>query len=120
MPLNAHYEKVILPWFFLFLGIIVASCLCSQLYQYPLTDWAVDDLPWTKTWLFTTVLDYYGSTFCLCAIALFNETNIVHGVLWSLGFCLLGSPVCCSYMVYRTWKKTIVFRDTKLVQGPYE
>jgi hypothetical protein len=93
-------KEYVVALLFLFIGIGIASMLMTVLYYYPLTYWAVNDISWTKTWLFMTVVDYYGSTFCLCSIAILNESGIT-GILWSLGFCLLGSPVCCAYVIYR-------------------
>ena len=92
------------------LGIAVLIGLSMTLHQYPLTDWAVDNLEWTRSWLFTTVLDYYGAALCLCVIAIVNEP-FVYGALWTLGFCLLGSPICCSYIVYRALSKSLVFTN---------
>ena len=60
----------------------------------------VTDLDWTKQWLITTVVDYYGAAICLCVITLLSEP-FPNGILWSIGFLLLGSPVCCLYCAYR-------------------
>ena len=59
---------------------------------------------------FNSFLDYYGVAMCLVVIALINE-QLLYGILWSLGFCLLGSPVCCGYIIYRVATKSIVFSN---------
>lgn len=77
--------------FFLGLGLAIFGYLSYMLHAYPLLRFAVHDLDWTREWLYMTVLDYYGVAFCLCAIAMASERLLIVGVLWSLGFCLLGS-----------------------------
>ena len=81
--------------------------------EFPLTDWAVNDIDWTRQWLYMTVVDYYGAAVCLVVIALLNEP-ILYGVLWGLGFCLLGSPICCSYMIYRVTMKSLEFSKPRI------
>lgn len=52
-----------------------------------------------------TVVDYYGACLCLCGIILATEQNNLHmGILWSVGCCLLGSPMCCMWMLVRLWR----------------
>ena len=46
----------------------------------------------------TTIYDYYGAAFCLCSVILSSEKRVA-GILWSLGCCLLGTPVCCAWVV---------------------
>jgi hypothetical protein len=60
-----------------------------------------------------STLDYYGAAICLSVIALHSE-KVPLGVLWSLGFCLLGSPVCCLYVANRCFTKSIVLREGDL------
>ena len=60
----------------------------------------VQDLDWTKQWLITTVIDFYGAAICLSVITIYSEP-FPNGILWSIGFCLLGSPICCLYCAYR-------------------
>mmetsp|Transcript_43890 Transcript_43890/g.99240 ORF Transcript_43890/g.99240 Transcript_43890/m.99240 type:complete len:84 (-) Transcript_43890:462-713(-) len=45
-------------------------------------------------------LTHPGAAFCLCGIILASEKP-VKGVLWSLGCCLLGTPVCCMWVISR-------------------
>jgi hypothetical protein len=75
----------------------------------------VSDLNWTKAWLFTTIWDYYGVAFSLSAIAISTE-DIPYGFLWTLGFCLLGSPVACAYIVMRLLFKTISLKDHETIK----
>ena len=50
--------------------------------------------------MWEAVLDYYGAALPLCGIAVASEPGM-SGWLWSLGFCLGGSPFCCAYVVLR-------------------
>lgn len=85
---------------FLLFGGAILVYLCTILAAFPLFDWAITDIRWCQAWLYMTVLDYYGVACCLAAIAVYSE-SLVLGVLWSMGFMLLGSPVCCAYVCYR-------------------
>jgi hypothetical protein len=86
--------------FFTLLGLGTFIAIAGTCYKYNLFDFATQDLDWTKQWLLTTVVDYYGCALCLCMIALLSEP-FPEGIAWSIGFCLLGSPICCIYCIYR-------------------
>ena len=58
--------------FFAVLGLAVFAMLSYTLNKAPLFEWKFDDLNWNNAWLIMTVIDYYGSTFCLCGVALYN------------------------------------------------
>jgi hypothetical protein len=79
----------------------IAVYLCLTLYETPLTDWATEDIRWSNNWLWMSTLDYYGAAACVSAVALSTETQRLRGLLWTAGFMLLGSPVCCAYVAYR-------------------
>jgi hypothetical protein len=83
------------------LGVTVAVHLFNVCLQYPLFPFSPEDIDWSNAWLYMTVLDFYGSTLCMCAIACYTEPNLLHGIIWSALFCLLGSPFVCAYTVYR-------------------
>jgi len=105
---SANRVSLIALAFFVFgLGILIYLSLI--LYSYPLFSFATHDIGWSNAWLYMTVLDYYGAALCLAAIALSSEP-IVLGLCWSVGFCLLGSPVCCAYIVYRC----LIFQNLSL------
>ena len=89
--------------FYYILGAVCSITLLQTLCTYPLWDWRIDDLEWVQAWLKMTVLDYYGAAFALSGIAL-TDHGLREGLAWSLGFCILGSPICCVYMMYRTFK----------------
>ncbi|GAB5355477.1 hypothetical protein AAMO2058_000208800 [Amorphochlora amoebiformis] len=95
-------------------GLGFFALLTYTLYLYPLTDWDINSVGWCRMWLYTTVFDYYGAAFCLCGIILHSETRMV-GTIWSLGCLLLGTPVCCLWIV--SW----IFRhgSLKLPNQPY-
>jgi hypothetical protein len=82
------------------LGLAVFVYLSTTLNSYPLFPFQMDNLDWTGAWLLMTVADYYGSTFCFSAIVACSEPPL-YATLWILAFNLLGSPFCCSYIVYR-------------------
>jgi hypothetical protein len=82
------------------LGFGVAIHLVYTLYAYPLFDFAFNDLDWTREWFYMTLLDYYSAAVCLSLIAIWTE-GALRGLLWSMGFILLGGPLCCLYIVYR-------------------
>lgn len=84
------------------LGIVCSVALGITLFTHPLWEWKLDNLDWVRTWLGMTVLDYYGAALALSGVA-FSEQSKREALAWSLGFCILGSPVCCAYMVYRVY-----------------
>lgn len=86
--------------FYAILGYICSIALVYTLLLHPLWHWNVSNVEWLQAWLRMTVVDYYGASLALAGIALVEE-GLYHGLWWSLGFLLLGSPVCCVYMVYR-------------------
>jgi hypothetical protein len=81
-----------------FLGLSVFVYLAVTLHAFPLFDWNFTNIHWTQAWLVMTVVDYYGSTLCLCGIVMYTEPNILYGLVWSLLMCLLGSPFACLWI----------------------
>jgi hypothetical protein len=77
-----------------------AVLLLRTLRDHPMFPFQPTSAAWSYSWLVTTVFDYYGAALCLCGIALSSEER-VPGLLWSAGFCLLGTPVCAAYMITR-------------------
>lgn len=59
-----------------------------------------------------TVVDYYGASICLSFIAILSE-EFPYGLLWAVGFNLLGGAVCCLYMAYRCMYTTPFLADKK-------
>jgi len=97
-PTAARKYKSIL--FYSTLLVITVSALGTTLYAYPLFPLQYDSsLAWTSRWLLTTVLDYYGASLCLGGIVLTSESTWTRGVCWNLGFALLGSPLCCLWII---------------------
>ena len=86
--------------FYALLGVACAVKLTSTLSAQPLFAFATDDIEWVRAWLWMTVADYYGAALPLCGIAIASQPGL-EGWLWAVGFCLLGSPVCCAYVVLR-------------------
>jgi len=97
-------KSVVLFYFALF-GVTL-STISWTLYHYPLFPINSESLAWSNTWLAATVVDYYGSTLCLCGIILSTSESWVAGIGWTAGCCLLGSPICCLWILYQVlWKK---------------
>ena len=86
--------------FYAGLGLAFTLCLGATLASEPLFPFQMGSLSWTAAWLLTTVADYYVSTLCLCGVIFASEPFGI-AVLWSLGTCLLGSPVCCAFVISR-------------------
>jgi len=87
-----------------FYGLLLVATLTGislTCYHYPLFPFQTDNLDWSVAWLLATVVDYYGSTLCLSGIVLASESSWIVGVAWVLGFCLLGSPLCCLWVILR-------------------
>ena len=85
------------------LGVFVFVYLCQTLSSQPLFPFQNESLDWCRTWLYMTVVDYYGSTWALSAIIAWSESPIV-ATCWILSISLLGSPFACAYIVYRLYK----------------
>eukprot|EP01031_Cornospumella_fuschlensis_P034040 gene34040-41200_t len=109
-------KRLILAGAFGIFGVFIAVCISNTLHAFPLFSFAVNDLAWTRAWLYTTVLDYYGVAVPLCFIAVLSE-DVPYGFMWALGFLLLGSPVACAYLTMRILFKTAVLADRER-EGP--
>jgi hypothetical protein len=85
--------------FYTILFIFTASTIVKTALVFPIFPFQPNSLEWNSNWLIATVIDYYGACLCFCGVILKSEENWIHGSLWCLGFCLLGSPICCLWMV---------------------
>ena len=98
-------------FFYLALGTACLSALALTLQAQPLFPFQLDSLPWSNAWLIMTVGDYYGSALCLRGFIVATEPA-AQAAAWSLGCLLLGSPVCCLYMLYRLhYRRTLRLFD---------
>ena len=82
------------------LFVYCAWSLFSTLSEHPLFPFQFSNLEWTAAWLKMTVVDYYGAALPLCGIVIASESPLA-GLLWSLAFCIGGSPFCCAYVISR-------------------
>lgn len=85
------------------LGVIATTIFYAIFHtnaNYNLFTWDFNNLEWSKAWLLTTVIDFYGATIPLIAIVFYTE-KLPYALLWTIGFCLLGSPVHITYAIYR-------------------
>lgn len=57
-----------------------------------------------------TIVDYYGVAIALSTIALCSE-DVPYGLLWTLGFLLVGSPAACAYLALRLLFKSATLAD---------
>ena len=89
-----------LLWYAALFCLTVAA-IATTAYQYPLFPFQTDDLDWANAWLMATVIDYYGSTLCYAGVVMASEDTWWAGILWVVGFLLLGSPVCCAWAFLR-------------------
>lgn len=87
--------------FYALLLIGTSTAIILTCTSQPLFPFQSDNLEWNNAWLIATVIDYYGACFCLCGVILSTEENLLVGALWSLGCCLLGSPICCLWILVR-------------------
>ena len=91
-------------WFYSILFTITTSMIIKTASNYPIFPFQTESLEWNNKWLVATVIDYYGACLCYCGIILGTEKYIMHGIIWSCGCCLLGSPICCLWILIRLWK----------------
>ena len=85
--------------FYAVLFIVTLSGLISTCNKYPLFPFNMESLDWSNAWLMTTILDYYGACLCFCGVVLSSEPSFKVGIAWTVGFCLLGSPICCIWVL---------------------
>jgi len=97
---NAIKNKNIALYFSVVGGFVTVYLMMVQ-NDHPLFSWATWDIEWVNAWLWMSVLDYYCCCACLSVIVAHTEAKWSHALAWITGFCLLGSPVCCAYVVYR-------------------
>jgi len=81
------------------LFVFLSYKISTTLYKFPLFPIQYDSIEWNSVWLLTTVFDYYGVCFCFGGIVLSSESSWVKGIAWNVGFALLGSPVCCLWVI---------------------
>jgi len=106
--------------FYAVLFLTTLIMLCQTLAKFPLFPFQMDSLDWTAAWLITTIVDYYGACLCFCGVVIGTEESVVKGVLWALSFCLLGSPVCCLWMVLHLWRCGGTLKLEKRARHQYE
>lgn len=85
------------------LFITTLTIISLTLIKYPLFPLQTSSLEWSNAWLAATVVDYYGACLCFSGVVLASEMRWSRGIAWVLGFCLLGSPACCLWVVLRLW-----------------
>ena len=94
------YNRNVLQLSFYTLVFLAAGfTITSTSYSYPLFPFQSDSLDWCKNWLVATVIDYYGAALCLCGVILSSEETWFQGLMWTTGCLLLGSPICCLWVL---------------------
>jgi hypothetical protein len=89
--------------FYVVLFLACAYNIISVSSKFPLFPFNMDSLEWSNAWLIATIGDYYGACLCFCGVVISSESTWTLGILWSLGCCLLGSPVCCLWTLLYLW-----------------
>jgi len=89
--------------FYGLVGAGFSTLLTVTLWRHPLIPLNTSSVDWCRSWLITTVVDYYGAALCLCGVAISSEPSW-QGWAWSAGFCALGTPVCTLYVASRLWR----------------
>ena len=89
--------------FYTGLFVVTLSTISWTLYNYPLFPLQTNSLEWSNAWLAATVIDYYGSTLCLCGVIFATADSLWAASIWIAGCCLLGSPVSCAWIIYQVW-----------------
>ena len=79
--------------------------LVKTLASFPLIPPSPNSLLWCRTWLATTVVDYYGAALALCGVIVSSEPKLSVGLAWSAGCCFLGTPFCCLYVAVRLLRR---------------
>ena len=85
------------------LSVACSFALVRTLRAQPLYPFKLDSIAWTTTWLWMTIVDYYGATIPLCAI-IYSSEKPLPATLWSLACLLLGCPFCCLYVALRAMR----------------
>ena len=77
-----------------------AYLLTLTMIAQPMFPLQPDSVEWCRSWLATTVADYYGAALVVCGVIFASERPPV-AVGWSLGCLLLGTPACCAWTISR-------------------
>lgn len=77
-----------------------ALLLLKTLRAFPLVPPSPNSLEWCRSWLWTTVADYYGAALAICGVILSTERP-PYSFAWAAGCLFLGTPVCCFYAAFR-------------------
>jgi hypothetical protein len=103
--------------FYIILLVVTLSTISWTTYQYPLFPLNTESLEWSNQWLTATVVDYYGACLCLCGVILSTEPTWFQGSAWVVGCCLLGSPVCCAWILSKVWwqGKSLSLAESSLI-----
>jgi hypothetical protein len=90
--------------FYIVLFIVTLSAIISTASKYPLFPFNTASLEWSNAWLIATVIDYYGACICFCGVVLSSEPSWRVGGAWVAAFFLLGSPMCCAWVLVWLFK----------------
>lgn len=115
ITMTSNMNQRAAPLFFysvLFIGTLVAISLTVA--RHGLFPFQMDSLEWSNAWLKATIVDYYGACLCFCGVVLSSEQSWLIGIAWVVGCCLLGSPVCCAWILCRLWRAGGTLRVAKV------
>ena len=57
-----------------------------------------NSLRWSQAWLLAALANHLGAALCVCGVIVATERPWP-AALWSLGCCLLGTPICAAYFI---------------------
>jgi len=86
--------------FYSLIALGFTALLLRTLKSFPLIPPSPSSLLWCRSWLWTTVADYYGAALALSGIIISTDPNW-RGFAWAAGCLLLGTPICCMYVASR-------------------
>jgi len=95
--IKRQYQTIILFYSVLFILLLCKVTTCF--YQFPLFPIQYESLEWNSAWLVTTALEYHGAALVLGGIVLSSESSWWKGIAWNIGFNLVGSPICCLWII---------------------
>lgn len=93
-------KRIVVVAFYAILFLVTLVTISITTHRFPLFPFQTDSLEWSNAWLAATVVDYYGTCLCFCGVVLSSESNWFVGLAWVLACCLLGSPVCCFWVLW--------------------
>ena len=81
------------------------ALLIKTLRAFPLIPPSINSLLWCRSWLWTTIVDYYGAALALCGVIIATEDQLIGQIGWCFGCLFLGTPFCCMWVARMLLKR---------------